>query len=107
MAARTRAYTASTISRSARSLRKPASGPRIGSGSATTMSALTRVPRRDSAKPASRSREVADAPDVEHERAVAVRLQLAAQARGMRVQRARSSERAEVPHFAQQLLLRE
>ena len=45
-AACTRAYTASTISNSARSFRKPARRPRVGSGSATTMSEVTRAPGR-------------------------------------------------------------
>src|SRR6266511_2410714 len=50
---------------------------------------------------------VADAPDVQHEQAVAWRGELATQPRGVRVERACPAKRSEAPDVSEQLLLRE
>lgn len=59
--ARTRACTASTISNSARSFRKPDRRPRLASGGKTTTSEVIPAPGRDEDNPASRSRDGAAA----------------------------------------------
>src|SRR5438270_1433836 len=50
---------------------------------------------------------VAHPPHVEHERSLAGRGELPAQSRGVRIERSRPAERAEAPHFAEELFFRE